>query len=248
LSDSGQPNRDDKRLELFLSAPHPCNYLPDQHTVNLVADPRITINTPLYSALVAQGFRRSGEFTYRPHCPRCKACVSMRLPVAEFHPRRSQRRIRKRNQDVHLRAHPAEFNPAHFELYRRYVNTRHPDGGMDNPEQEDFLRFLTAAQIDTTFYELRDADSLLGVAVVDRLRDGLSAVYTFFDPDQPQRSLGVLAILLLIDEVKRLDRQYLYLGYWIGGCDKMNYKTEYQPAEGFIDSSWTRLPGPQKLR
>ena len=248
MSDSRQPSQDNKRLELFLSAPHPCNYLPDQHTVNLVADPRITINTPLYSALVAQGFRRSGEFTYRPHCPHCKACVSMRLPVAEFHPRRSQRRIRKRNQDVRLQAHPAEFNPAHFELYRRYVNTRHPDGGMDNPEQEDFLRFLTAAQIDTTFYELRDADSLLGVAVVDRLRDGLSAVYTFFDPDQPQRSLGVLAILLLIDEVKRLDRQYLYLGYWIDGCDKMNYKTEYQPAEGFIDSSWTRLPRPQKLR
>jgi arginine-tRNA-protein transferase len=242
LSDSGQPNRDDKRLELFLSAPHPCNYLPDQHTVNLVADPRITITTPLYSALVAQGFRRSGEFTYRPHCPHCDACVSLRLPVAEFRPRRSQRRVLKRNQDVSLHPHPADFNPAHFALYRRYVNTRHPDGGMDNPEQADFLRFLTAAQIDTTFYELREADALLGVAVVDRLRDGLSAVYTFFDPDLAQRSLGGLAILLLIDEAQRLGLQYLYLGYWIDGCDKMHYKTEYQPAEGFIDSNWRRLP------
>ena len=242
MSASGQPNRDNKRLELFLSAPHPCNYLTDQHTVNLVADPRITITTPLYSALVAQGFRRSGEFTYRPHCPHCKACVSLRLPVAEFRPRRSQRRILKRNQDVSLHAHPATFNPEHFELYRRYLNTRHPDGGMDNPQQDDFLRFLTAAHIDTTFYELRGADQLLAVAVVDQLRDGLSAVYTFFDPDQPQRSLGVLAILLLIDEARRLGLSHLYLGYWIDGCDKMHYKSEYQPAEGFIDSNWVKLP------
>ena len=246
MSDNGQPKHDDKRLELFLSAPHPCNYLPDQHTVNLVADPRITITTPLYSALVAQGFRRSGEFTYRPHCPHCQACVSLRLPVAEFQPRRSQRRIRKRNQTVRLQAHPAKFNAVHFEMYRRYVNTRHADGGMDHPEQEDYLRFLTAARIDTTFFELRDADTLLGVAVVDRLRDGLSAVYTFFRPDLPKRSLGVLAILLLIDEVKRLGRDYLYLGYWIDGCDKMRYKTEYQPAEGFINNSWVRLPTPHK--
>ena len=242
MTASSQPNRDDNRLELFLSAPHDCNYLPDRHTVNLVADPRITITTPLYSALVAQGFRRSGEFTYRPHCPHCKACVSLRLPVAKFVPRRSQRRILKRNQNVSLHAHPTEFNAAHFALYRRYVNTRHPDGGMDNPEQEDFLRFLTAAQISTTFYELRDDDTLLAVAVVDQIGDGLSAVYTFFDPDLPQRSLGVLAILLLIDEVKRLGRKHLYLGYWIDGCDKMHYKTEYQPAEGFIDGNWVTLP------
>ena len=241
MSNAQAPQRDDKRLDLFLSAPHPCNYLNEQHTVNLVADPRITIDTRLYSALVAQGFRRSGEFTYRPHCPHCKACVSLRLPVAEFRPRRSQRRILKRNQDVTLVAQPAVFNPEHFELYRRYLNTRHPNGGMDNPEQGDFLRFLTAAKIDTIFYELRTGDTLLAVAVVDRLRDGLSAVYTFFEPDEPQRSLGVLAILRLVDEVQRLGLKHLYLGYWIKDCEKMRYKTEYQPSEGFIDGNWVAI-------
>jgi len=241
LTDAQLPSRDDKRLDLFLSAPHVCNYLPEQHTVNLVADPRVTIDTPLYSALVAQGFRRSGEFTYRPHCPHCKACVSLRLPVARFQPRRSQRRILKRNQDVILRAHPATFNPEHFALYGRYLNTRHIDGGMDNPQQDDFLRFLTAAKIDTTFYELRSAESLLAVAFIDRLRDGLSAVYTFFDPDQQRRSPGVLAILMLVEEARRLGLSHLYMGYWIDGCEKMQYKTEYQPAEGFIDGNWVGI-------
>ena len=241
MNNAHQPARDDHRLDLFLSAPHPCNYLPDRLTVNLVADPKITIDTPLYSALVAQGFRRSGEFTYRPHCPGCKNCVSLRLPVARFQPRRSQRRILKRNQDVSLHPQPSVFNAEHFELYRRYLNTRHVDGGMDNPQQEDFLRFLTASKINTIFYELRCGEALLAVAVVDRLRDGLSAVYTFFDPDLQKRSLGVLAILLLIDEARRLGLSHLYMGYWIKDCKKMQYKSEYQPAEGFIDGNWQNI-------
>ena len=242
MNQEHQPARDRQRLDLFLSAPHACNYLPDEHTVNLVADPHITIDTTLYSALVAQGFRRSGEFTYRPHCPDCKACVALRLPVRQFRPRRSQRRILKRNQDVSLHAHAATFNAEHFALYSRYLNTRHAAGGMDNPQQEDYLRFLTATKINTTFYELRTAEALLAVAVVDHLNSGLSAVYTFFDPDQQQRSPGVLAILLLIDEAARLGLNHLYLGYWIKDCKKMQYKGEYKPAEGFIDGHWREMP------
>ena len=233
------PNRD--RLDLFLSAPHPCNYLPDKQTINLVADPRIQIDTRLYSALMEQGFRRSGEFTYRPRCPRCEACVSIRVPVATFKPRRSQRRVLQRNQDVILVAREAEFDPEHFALYQRYLSARHAGGGMDNPAEEDYLRFLTAARIDTVFYELRGPDGLLGVAVADRLSNGLSAVYSFFDPEASRRSPGVLAILYQIADARRLGLDYLYLGYWIADCDKMNYKTEYQPAEGFVDGRWGKL-------
>ena len=231
------------RLDLFLSAPHPCSYLPDRDTINLVADPRVTINTRLYSALVEQGFRRSGEFTYRPRCPDCDACVSMRLPVARFRPNRAQRRVLKRNQDVSLIAQPALFNAEHFDLYQRYLSTRHPGGGMDNPTREDYLRFLTAAHIDTLFYELRSPEQLIGVAVVDRLRNGLSAVYTFFEPRAAQRSPGTLAILLQIQQAQQLGLEYLYLGYWIERCDKMRYKADYRPSEGYVDGHWVTLRG-----
>lgn len=229
------------RLDLFLSAPHPCSYLPGHSTVNLVADPRVKVTTTLYSALVEQGFRRSGEFTYRPRCPGCEACVSIRLPVARFRPNRAQRRVLKRNPGVHLVARQPVFEPYHFDLYRRYLSARHSGGGMDNPDPEDYLRFLTASAIDTVFYEMRSDDQLLGVAVVDRLKNGLSAVYTFFEPEAAQRSPGTLAILLQVQQARKLGLDYLYLGYWIADSEKMHYKACYRPSEAFVDGQWVPL-------
>jgi arginyl-tRNA--protein-N-Asp/Glu arginylyltransferase len=233
---------DDVRyLELYLSAPHPCNYLPGRQTVNLVADPRITMHTALYSALIEEGFRRSGGFAYRPHCPGCNACVPVRIPVDRFRPRRAQRRILRRNQDVSVRCRPPRFDAEHFDLYARYLAARHPGGGMDDPSPEDYLRFLTAPAIDTCFYEMRAGERLLGVAVADVLRTGLSAVYTFFDPELADRSPGVYAVLWQIEQARRLDLPYVYLGYWIKDCDKMSYKDQYRPLEGFRNGRWQML-------
>jgi arginyl-tRNA--protein-N-Asp/Glu arginylyltransferase len=230
------------RPALFLSAPHDCGYLPGRVAASIFPDPQLPLDTALYSALIGQGFRRSGDFAYRPHCPDCNACVPVRIPVRQFRPARAQRRAWKRNADVRLTARPAEFDPEHFRLYRRYLARRHHGGGMDDPTPETYLGFLTAPRIDTQFLELREAGQLLAVAITDRLRDGLSAVYTFFDPEAEARSPGVLGVLVQIHEAQRLGLDYLYLGYWIADCSKMSYKTRFRPLQGFIDGRWTELP------
>ena len=228
-------------LELFVTATHPCNYLPGRDAINLVVDPRLPLHSALYGALIEQGFRRSGSYTYRPHCIGCSACQSLRLPVDRFRPSRSQRRVLKANPEVRLVACSSLFDSRHFDLYRRYLDARHPGGGMDSPEQDDFLRFLTSPKLDTVFYELRGPDGLLGVAVTDRLPTGLSAVYTFFEPRAAALSLGVLAILLQLREARRLGLPYLYLGYWIEDCAKMRYKSQYRPSQVFRDGVWVDL-------
>lgn len=242
MSDANQaPGSTPGRLELFVTATHPCNYLPGRDTVNLVADPRVKLVPQLYGTLLEQGFRRSGGYTYRPHCPGCQACQSLRIPVAGFRPRRAQRRALKASPEIALVEHGPTFEQSHFDLYQRYLAARHPGGGMDDPEQSEYLRFLTSPGLDTVFYELRSPRQLLGVAVTDRLPLGLSAVYTFFDPEFEHLSPGVLAILLQIAEARRLGLRYLYLGYWIEGCAKMRYKSGYGPAEVFQQGRWVPL-------
>lgn len=229
-----------QKLDFYATPPHNCNYLPGREAVTLFADPLLSKNTRMYAALADCGFRRSGKHLYVPHCSACSACVPVRIPVAEFRPSRSQLRTRKRNARLSIERHPATFKPEHFALYQRYLECRHPDGGMNNPSQENYLDFLTASWSDTYFYEMRDADVLVCVAVIDLLTNAMSAIYTFFEPDYARHSLGKFAILLEIEETKRLGLDWLYLGYWIKACQKMNYKNEYQPLEYYIDNEWQR--------
>jgi arginine-tRNA-protein transferase len=160
--------------------------------------------------------------------------------VREFRPRRSQRRAWRANADLEVRPARPLFSEEHFRLYERYLTARHSGGGMDEPTPGQYLEFLTSPWADTVFYEFRQGGALVAVAVADRLEDGLSAVYTFFDPDLPARSLGVFAILWEVAEARRLDREFVYLGYWIRESAKMRYKAEYRPLEYLTGAGWRR--------
>jgi len=239
------PNHSDLRkntqLTLYSTPPHSCAYFTDHQATTLFVDPFFQDNSMFYNYLSKQGFRRSGQFLYRPHCQQCQQCISVRIPVHSFKPRRNQRRIWQKNQDLTVSAVGSYFKQEHFELYQRYLTHRHKNGGMDNPTPESYIHFLASDWAYTTFYEFRLQEKLLAVAVVDLLDDSLSAIYTFFDPDYAKRSLGVYAILWEIAESQRLNLKWLYLGYWIKDCRKMSYKTDYYPLEYYYQKKWQEL-------
>lgn len=229
-----------KTLDFYLTPTQQCSYLPGRQVNTLLADPYVPINTRTYSFLINHGFRRSGDYVYRPHCEHCNSCIPVRVRVAEFCPRRSHKRAWRRNQDLHVQRVAPVYSEEHFRLYQRYLTKRHhPNGGMEKPEH--YLNFLMSSRIDTGLYEFRLQDELLAVAVVDHLAQGLSAVYTFFDPDREARSLGVYAILWEIDEARRRGLTWLYLGYWIKECPQMSYKDQYRPFEMYRSGQWLRV-------
>ncbi|MBK8972981.1 MAG: arginyltransferase [Hahellaceae bacterium] len=226
-------------LVFYATPEHDCSYLDDRLATTLFVDPKARITSDLYSRLTHLGFRRSGSHYYRPRCNHCNACVSVRVLAAQFKPTRSQKRTWQRNQDLIATAVPVAFYPEHYALYERYINERHPDGDMYPPSRDQFQNFLLDARPETRLIEFRlPDDTLVGVSVTDRLSDGLSAIYTFFHPDHDSRSLGVFAVLHQIEQCKALNLPYLYLGYWIRGCRKMSYKTNYRPMEILLRDRW----------
>lgn len=225
-------------MQFVATPPHRCSYLPGREARTLVADPELPIETKTYSYLVEHGFRRSGQYFYRPDCAHCRACVPVRVSAERFTPDRSQRRIWKRNEHLTAVARPPVFDEEHFALYKRYLAARHADGEMAGHTAEEYLAFLVNPVIDTTFVEFRDGERLLAVAVVDVLEHGLSAVYTFFDPDCGARGLGVYTVLWEIMEARRRGLPWVFLGYWISECRKMRYKNQYQPQQLYRDGRW----------
>jgi arginine-tRNA-protein transferase len=227
-------------LRIFHTGEHACGYWPQRTARDLVLDPQDPRLLDYYPRALAWGFRRSGDLVYRPHCRACRACVAVRLPVAAFVPSRSQRRCLARNGDVEARVLPAQRSDEHLALYRRYLGARHRDGGMDGHGAAEFDQFLVGSWSQGRFLELRAHGRLLAVAVTDLVGDSLSAVYTFYDPDEGARGLGTLALLRQIEWARRDDRRHLYLGYWIAGHDKMDYKRRFQPLEHFDGRGWQR--------
>lgn len=228
-------------LRLFHTAVHPCGYWPERGARDLVLDPGDPRLGQSYGRALAYGFRRSGDLVYRPHCHGCRACVPVRIPVAAFTPDRSQRRCLRRNRDVQARILPAGESPERFGLYRRYLTGRHPGGGMDDHGEAEFAQFLVGSWSQGRFLELRAGGRLLAVAVTDIVDDALSAVYTFYDPDESARGLGTLAILHQIEWARRDGRSHLYLGYWIQGHARMDYKRRFQPLEQYDARAWRPL-------
>ncbi len=228
-------------LKVYTTYPHSCSYLEGREATTLFVDPRQPVDQKLYSKLSVLGFRRSGNHIYRPHCAQCNACVPARIPVAEFEPRRGQKRIWQRNQDLRLACTDDINDDEAFDLYRRYISLRHADGDMHPPDREQYETFLNSVWGCTRFFRFYEKGNLIAVAVVDTLEDGLSAIYTFFDPQANKRSLGVYAILWEIEQARQLGLDYLYLGYWIRDCQKMSYKSDYRPLQVYNNSRWSTL-------
>jgi arginine-tRNA-protein transferase len=228
-------------LKVYTTYPHSCSYLEDQEATTLFVDPRQPVDQKLYSNLSQLGFRRSGSHIYRPHCTHCDACIAARIPVDLFEAKRGQRRTWNRNQDLTVHATDDMRDDAAFELYQNYIESRHSDGDMYPPEREQYESFLSNAWDCTRYYRFYDGGSLIALAVVDELVDGLSAIYTFFDPALDRRSLGGFAILWQIEKAREMGLDYLYLGYWVRNCQKMAYKSDYRPLELYVNNRWTTL-------
>lgn len=235
------PELPTQKLQFYLTATYPCNYVDGKVARSQVAIPMHLIGSSVYGRLLQLGFRRSGFHTYRPHCDHCQACVPVRIPVAEFVASRAQRRALKQHQHLQANAHSLLFNLEHYALYRRYQLHRHAGGGMDRDSPEQYTQFLLRSGVDTELVEFRDDSELRMVSVFDRVADGLSAVYTFYAPDLPRSSFGVFGILWQIELCKRLNLPYLYLGYWIAQSPKMAYKIKFQPLEGLVNGRWQKL-------
>ncbi|MEO8011089.1 MAG: arginyltransferase [Dokdonella sp.] len=225
-------------VRLFQTLPHACGYFADRTAQNLVIDPDAPQIGPLYEVALARGYRRAGGQVYRPNCVGCLACIACRVPVRAFLPDRAMRRCLKRNADLDIRVETAGFSDERFALYQAYLKARHLEGGMDDSPAGDFSRFLFTSWSRTSFIEFRAGDRLIAVAVTDVCRDALSAVYTFFDPGEMARSPGTFAILSQIELARTLSLDHVYLGFWINGHPKMDYKSRFNPLEVLVNGGW----------
>jgi arginine-tRNA-protein transferase len=225
-------------IPVFVTDQSPCSYLDKRNAQSAFVHPSFSQSTTIYSQLIEQGFRRSGNEVYAPRCPTCSECIPTRVAIEQFKTSKNQKRCIKKNQRTSVIIKPAQFEQEHYDMYMRYQKDRHQDGGMANSTEEDYINFLSSQWCNTLFVEFSIGDKCAAVAIVDLLDNALSAVYTFFDPKFSNYSLGTYAVLWQIEHALQMELEFVYLGYWIKNCGKMSYKTQYQPIQGFIEKEW----------
>ena len=231
-------------LRLYQSTPYPCPYLPQRTAHHHVSDINVLLTPKLYSGLIDIGFRRAGDRIHRPNCNFCSQCVSLRIPVTEFNPSKSQRRILKKNSHLKVEIVTSPDYRTYYALYQQYILHRHPETKSMHDIEETFHNFLFSRWSQTFAIEIGlTTNKLICVAICDPLTQGWSAVYTFYDTNYAEYGLGTFAILKQIELLQLQGLEYLYLGYWINDCNKMNYKSRFKPCEGFIDEQWTPING-----
>lgn len=224
---------------LYISQTHECSYLPEREARSLFLDPNTQVTPEIYQQLIDRGFRRSGCYLYQPACPACASCISLRIPVERFKSSRSQRRNWRQNVDRYrVTCLSPRYDESHFDLYRQYLLRRHPDGAMTCTSPGQYIQFLTSDWAETEFIEFRRDDRLAAVAVSDLLPNGLSSIYTFFDPELSGDGLGVFALLWQIEHARQLGKQWVYPGFWIEACAKMSYKIRFRPYEAWNGQTW----------
>jgi len=246
LSVDLQPHQRNALRQFYTTGAAPCPYL-DGHTERRVYTllRRHPQERETFDRLSEAGFRRSQNLMYRPACPGCDACVPVRIPVLRFHPSRNERKVLHRNADLTVREVPAVPTTEHWELFHRYLEARHGDGGMAGMTRIDFETMVGDWAVSTLLLEGRDpAGRLVAVSLTDRLSSGYSGVYKFYEPDLPRRSLGTWTILQLVEKARQDGLPFVYLGYWIAGSDKMDYKARFRPMERLTAEGWADMPEP----
>lgn len=233
------------KLQFYVTTPYKCGYLPNKLAQSLIASPQHLIDASIYSGLITQGFRRSGKFAYRPHCENCRACIAVRLILNAFVPSRSQKRAYKQHAQLTAQIFPLHFNQQHYELYESYQSLRHHDetanesNATTKDDAEQYRQFLCQSNVESLMIEFKDANHQVKiVSVVDIVKDGVSAVYTFYDALEAKASYGTYSIMWLAEWTKSLNLPYLYLGYWIKDSQKMAYKQQFKPQQKLIDGEW----------
>lgn len=241
-----------EKLQFYVTTGYACGYLPKRLAQSLIASPQHLIDSNVYSGLIQQGFRRSGKFAYRPHCENCNACIPVRIEVNAFQANRSQKRAFKQHETLSIHILPVDFYAAHYALYTAYQLARHsnpetPEDPFEVDDAEQYKNFLCQSNIDSVMVEFREGGKLKMVSIIDIVKDGISAVYTFYDTQNSKASYGnvnkrasygTYNVLWQINWAKSLNLPYLYLGYWIQDSQKMAYKNNFQPLEKLIDGEW----------
>ncbi len=228
-------------IRLFETVVDDCPYLDDKKSASVLVDPDHEIQPELFSMLSRSGFRRSGDMLYAPKCPDCNACVSVRIPTKEFKASKAQRRVWRKNNDLVVNIEDVRFDQQHFDMYLRYQRHRHAESSMCDDDPNKYIGFIESKYASSKFLCMRLDGELVGISVLDQFDGGLSAVYTFFDPDYSNRSIGTYAILYAIKLARVHDIPFLYLGYWIDQSTKMDYKRKFKPLQGYINKRWEDL-------